>query len=68
MSNPKFLKNEDGFCYVYTDALATIPELTPYDGDIDAHGMATEFKAPKVSKSKAAKADAADAAEQTPAE
>lgn len=44
---PTFFKNEDGFCYAATEALATMPNMTPWNGDVDEKGFATEAKAAK---------------------
>lgn len=68
---PKYLKEESGFCYVATEQLLKVKRLTPWNGEIDKHGMAIEDDAkparqPKPAKPKAAKADEAQAAD-TPA-
>lgn len=53
---PAFMKDASGFCYAYTDILAKQPQLTPHDGDVDAHGFATDgtkpAPAPKAAKAK----------------
>lgn len=54
---PKFMKTDDGFCYVYTDAISKLKHLTPYDGEIDARGMAVVAKeAPRPRTKKTAEA------------
>lgn len=68
---PKYLKDELGFCYVATEQLMKVKRLTPWNGEIDEHGMAIEGEAkparqPKPAKPKAAKADETQAAD-TPA-
>ncbi len=40
MSNPKYMKDESGFCYAYTDAIAKQSHLTPWDGAIHPNGFA----------------------------
>jgi hypothetical protein len=39
---PVFFKDENGFCYVATPAMLSIPGLTPYNGEIDERGMAVD--------------------------
>lgn len=39
---PKYYKDESGFCYAATDALARMPEMAPWDGLVDANGFATD--------------------------
>lgn len=64
--NPKFMKDAAGFCYVYTDTLAKQKHLTPYDGEIDANGMAVDAKPARQVKPKG-KADV-EAPAETPAD
>lgn len=42
---PKFYKDETGYCYTATPHLAKLAHLTPWDGEVDAKGFATEAKA-----------------------
>lgn len=53
---PKFFKDEAGFCYVATALLARLPGMTPWNGAVDANGMACETApaAPVASTSPAA--------------
>lgn len=60
---PKYMKDESGFCYAWTETLATQKRLTAYDGEVDAGGFATDkpVKADKpVKPEKPAKAPKAD--------
>ena len=54
---PKYFKDASGFCYVATPALASLEHLTPWDGDIDAKGFATEAPAKKPAAKKQAAAE-----------
>lgn len=49
---PTYLRDADGFCYAYTEALSTLAGLTPWDGDVDENGFAVTEK--KVAKSQPA--------------
>lgn len=48
--HPKFLKDENGFCYAYSGLIAGEKHLTPYDGEVDEAGMATDEKPVKQGK------------------
>lgn len=39
---PKYFKDQAGFCYVATEQLARAPDLTPWNGAVDAAGFAFE--------------------------
>ena len=52
---PKYFKDADGFCYIATPQLAKLNHLTPWDGEVDERGHATEKAAEKPTKKTAAK-------------
>ena len=44
---PKYFKDEAGYCYNATPALAKLPNLTPWDGSVDAQGFAVAEPEPE---------------------
>lgn len=60
MALPKYFKDASGFCYVATELLSRDPDMTPWDGAINANGFAVdapEAPAPKRRGRKAATED-----------
>lgn len=51
MSNPKYMRDADGFCYTYTPELEKLKHLTPYDGEVDENGVVKAPKAKPAGKS-----------------
>lgn len=40
MTQPRFYKDESGYCYPATPLLAQQPGMTPWDGSVDRFGFA----------------------------
>ena len=51
---PKYFKDEAGFCYAATPALAELKGMTAHDGEVDEQGFAVEGKPAKKSAQAAA--------------
>lgn len=41
-----YMKDESGFCYAWTEALSKMAGMTPYDGEVNEGGFATDNAAP----------------------
>lgn len=60
MSLPKYFKDSTGFCYAATELLSRDPDMTPWDGAINANGFAVDVPETTPTKRRARKAAAED--------